>query len=41
MGYYFDWTMIVLIPALLLTMYAQTKIQSAYTKYSKIRAQKG
>ena len=41
MGYYFDWTMIVLIPALLLTMYAQTKIQSAYTQYSKIRAQKG
>ena len=41
MGYYYDWTMIILIPALILTMYAQTKIQSAYSKYSRIRSQRG
>lgn len=41
MGYYFDWTMIILIPALLLSMYAQSKIQSEYSKYSRVRAQRG
>ncbi len=41
MGYYFDWTIIILIPAMLLTMYAQSKIQSAYRRYSRVRAQRG
>lgn len=41
MGLYWDWTMIVLIPALILSMYAQSKIQSEYNKYSRIRAQRG
>ena len=41
MGLYWDWTMIVLIPALILSMYAQSKIQSEYNKYSRVRAQKG
>lgn len=41
MGFYYDWTMIILIPALILSMYAQSKIQSEYNKYSRIRAQRG
>lgn len=41
MNYYFDWTMILLIPAMILSMYAQSKIQSEYRKYSRIRAQRG
>ncbi len=36
MPYYFDWTYIVLIPALLLGLYAQWKVNSTYKKYSQI-----
>jgi uncharacterized protein len=32
----FDSTFIILIPALILTVYAQYKVQSTYSKYSKI-----
>jgi len=34
--YYFDPTMILLVPAILFTMYAQMKINSAYGRYSKV-----
>ncbi|CDF57888.1 zinc metallopeptidase [Thermobrachium celere] len=33
--YYYDSTFIVLIPALLLSLYAQAKIQSTYSRYSR------
>ena len=36
--YYMDWTLIILLPALLLTVYAQAKISATYRKYSKIQA---
>ena len=36
--YYMDWTLIILLPALLLTVYAQAKISTTYRKYSKIQA---
>ena len=36
--YYMDWTLIILLPALLLTVYAQAKISATYQKYSKIQA---
>ena len=38
---YFDSTMIILIPAMILTMYAQGKISSAYSKFSRIRTASG
>jgi len=38
---YFDSTMIILIPAMILTMYAQGKINSAYSKFSRIRTTRG
>lgn len=41
MPLYFDSTIIILIPAIILTMYAQSKIQSEYSKYSKVRTSKG
>lgn len=41
MGFYYDWTMIILIPAMILSLFAQSKIQSSYNKYSRVRAQKG
>lgn len=36
-----DSTMVLLIPAILLSLYAQWKISSSYKKYSKIRTQSG
>lgn len=36
-GLYFDPTMIILIPAIIISFWAQTKVNSAYSKYSKVR----
>ena len=42
MGYMFwDPTMILIIPALILTMIAQSRVQSAYRKYSNVRNMRG
>ncbi len=42
MGYMFwDPTMILIIPALILTMIAQNRVQSAYQKYSRVRNMRG
>ena len=39
--YYYDPTFIILIPALILTMVAQSKVSSAYKRYAKVRNGKG
>ncbi len=39
--FYFDYTFILLIPALILAFYAQAKVSSAYSKLSKKRASAG
>ncbi len=39
--FFWDYTMVLLIPAILLSIYAQFKISSTYKKYSKIRSQSG
>ena len=39
--FYWDRTMVLLIPAILLSIYAQYKISSSYKRYSKIRSQSG
>ena len=36
MGYYLDWTMLLLIPGLLLGLYAQMRVKATYAKYSRI-----
>jgi Zn-dependent membrane protease YugP len=45
MGYYygsfFDPTMIILIPALIISMWAQVKIKSSYAKYSQVYSRNG
>lgn len=41
MYYGIDPTIIVLIPAILFTVYAQSKVKSAYAKYSRVPVQKG
>ena len=38
---FWDPTMVLLIPAILLSLYAQYKISSAYKHYSKVRSQSG
>ena len=39
--YFGDYTIVLLIPAILLSIYAQYKISSSYKRYSKIRSQLG
>lgn len=41
-GYFrFDPTMIILIPAVILTIYAQGKVQSSFAKYLRIPTKRG
>lgn len=35
---FYDWTTILLIPGILLTLWAQMRVNSAYSKYSRLRA---
>jgi len=39
--YYFDPTMILLIPAIIFTFYAQVKVSGAYSTYLRVRNKKG
>lgn len=39
--FFWDYTMVLLIPAILLSIYAQFKISSSYKRYAKIRSQAG
>ncbi|HPF88896.1 MAG TPA: zinc metallopeptidase [Candidatus Limiplasma sp.] len=39
--YFYDWTMILVLPGLLLGMWAQYKVKSAYAKYAKISTSRG
>lgn len=39
--FFFDWTWLLLIPAFIITIWAQARVSSTYKKYSQIRAQSG
>lgn len=39
--FYWDWTMILLVPGLLLGLWAQVKVKSAYAKYRRIGTSQG
>lgn len=41
MFYYWDWTMILVLPGLLLGMWAQFKVSSTFKKYSAVQARNG
>lgn len=41
MYYYWDWTMLLVLPGLLLGLWAQFKVKSAYAKYEKVLSQRG
>ncbi|MFA6170005.1 MAG: zinc metallopeptidase [Candidatus Margulisiibacteriota bacterium] len=38
---YFDWTFILLLPAMALALYAQFKVKSTFAKYAEVPSQKG
>lgn len=38
---FYDWTYFLLIPAIILTIWAQSKVQNTYNKYSKARSMQG
>ena len=40
-GWGFDWTIVLLIPAIILTIYAQAKVSSTFKKYNKVKARSG
>ncbi|KXZ39601.1 hypothetical protein SAMN05661008_01206 [Alkalithermobacter thermoalcaliphilus JW-YL-7 = DSM 7308] len=39
--YYYDPTYVLLIPAILFTLYAQSKVQSTFSKYLRVHSSKG
>ena len=39
--YYYDWTMIILIPAIILSFWAQAKVSSTFSNYSNVRYSMG
>lgn len=39
--FYYDWTMILVIPGLLLGLYAQFKVKSTFDRYSRVRTRSG
>lgn len=39
--FYYDWTILLLIPGLILGLWAQSRVKSAYSKYSKVFTQRG
>lgn len=41
MPLFFDWTMILLIPAIIVSIYAQAKVKGAYAKYSRVASASG
>ena len=41
MPFFFDPTMIILLPAVAIAIYAQYKVKSAYNKYSDIKSKSG
>ena len=39
--YWYDWSYIILFPAILFTLYAQSRVQGNFKKFSKVRTMRG
>lgn len=39
--FFWDWTLIILVPALLLTVYAQIRVSSTFSRFSKVPSGRG
>lgn len=40
-GFYFDWTYLLILPGLLLGLWAQSRVSSAYRRYSQVATRQG
>lgn len=40
-GYWYDWTILIMIPAMLFALYAQSKVKSTYKNYSSYYSSRG
>ena len=40
-GWYYDWTIVIVLPALIFTIWAQIKVNSSFNKYSQVRTSRG
>lgn len=38
---FYDWTYFLLIPAIIATLWAQSKVQNTYKRYSRVKSEKG
>lgn len=38
MFFYYDWTMLILIPGILISLWASSRVKSTYAKYSRVHA---
>lgn len=39
--YYFDWTYLILIPAVILSLWAQSNVNSTFRRYAKVQSRRG
>ena len=39
--YYYDWSYVLLLPAIIFTLYAQMKVQGSFKRYSNVRTMRG
>ncbi len=39
--YYFDWTYLILIPAVILSLWAQSNVNNTFRKYAKVQSRRG
>lgn len=39
--FYYDWTILILIPPMIFALIAQARVNSAYSKYSKVKSARG
>ncbi|MBR2387750.1 MAG: zinc metallopeptidase [Clostridia bacterium] len=39
--FYYDWTVLIVLPALIFTFWAQIKVNSSFNKYSQVRTSRG
>lgn len=39
--FYMDWTMLIVLPAIIIALIAQLTVRSAYSKYSRVQSQRG
>ena len=39
--FFYDWTLLIVLPALILALYAQAKVSGTFNRFSKVYARSG